>query len=615
MQPFSAALARAQLTPQQQDVVVAGRRYRADLAAGRVRETSGAGAVDHPIAHVMGGKNVLFFLTPHERGRLQVLPVAYDVRRREWYDVAASALRHFTTVSERAVHWTDPELTFNTSCHGCHVSQLSSNYDVGADSYRTTWAEPGINCETCHGPGEAHIRSKAPADLISTRGFTHDQKNEMCAPCHAKMSPLATAFRPGDHTFDAFDLVGLESPDFHPDGRDLGENYTFTAWRASACARSGQLDCLHCHTSSGGYRFTGAAGANQACLPCHDTQVRDEVAHTHHPGHATTCIDCHMPKSEFARMVRSDHSMRPPTPAATTAFGSPNACNGCHRDKTPAWSDRAVRRWYARDYQAPVLRRGALIAAARKGDWSKLSDMLAAVRGPARDEVTAASLLRLLGSCPADDEKSPAILAAMRDPSPWVRAAAAEATGERPGADVVAALLAMTRDPVRLPRVRAAGALVRLPRSAVSADARADLEAATRELEASLTARADDFASLVNLSVLYGKAGRNSDAETALRRALAIDPNSAAAHLNLGMLLGELGRFAEAEAALRAANKEDPRSAAAAYNLAVIVARDRPDEVVTWSRRASELEPASAKYAAAWAFYRARLSSRRDGGN
>ena len=81
------------------------------------------------------------------------------------------------------------------------------------------------------------------------------------------------------------------------------------------------------------------------------------------------------------------------------------------------------------------------------------------------------------------------------------------------------------------------------------------------------------------------------------------------------MLLGELGRFAEAEAALRAANKEDPRSAAAAYNLAVIVARDRPDEAVTWSRRASELEPASAKYAAAWAFYRARLSSRRDGGN
>ena len=76
------------------------------------------------------------------------------------------------------------------------------------------------------------------------------------------------------------------------------------------------------------------------------------------------------------------------------------------------------------------------------------------------------------------------------------------------------------------------------------------------------------------------------------------------------MLLGELGRTSEAEAALRAACKEEPRSAAAAYNLAVVVARDRPDEGVMWSRRASELEPASAKHAYTWAFYLARRGDR-----
>src|SRR5262245_25557005 len=159
MQPFATMVGREQLAAQQQDVVVAGRRFRADLAAGRVRETGPGGEIEHPIAHVMGGKDVYFFLTPYERGRLQVLPVAYDVRRKEWYDLAASALRHFTDVTEKAVHWTDPELTFNASCHGCHVSQLSSNYDLSTDSYRTTWAEPGINCETCHGSGEEHVRA------------------------------------------------------------------------------------------------------------------------------------------------------------------------------------------------------------------------------------------------------------------------------------------------------------------------------------------------------------------------------------------------------------------------------------------------------------------------
>jgi tetratricopeptide (TPR) repeat protein len=342
-------------------------------------------------------------------------------------------------------------------------------------------------------------------------------------------------------------------------------------------------------------------------------------------------------------MVRSDHSMRPPTPAATIAFKSPNACNLCHQDKDAAWSARAVRRWYAKDYQAPVLRQGALIVAARKGDWSQLSAMLAAVGDAQRDEVMAVALLRLLRSCPSD-HKWPTIFAAMDDPSPWVRAAAAEAAGERHAPDGVAALLKAARDPVRLPRVRAANALSTLPASEIPDALRADLAAATRELEASLTSRPDDFAShydlgrlyasrhdmvraitayetairlrpnlvaaLVNVSLAYNAVGRNGDAETALRRALAIEPGSAAAHLNLGMLLGELGRLPEAESALRAACKEEPRSAAAAYNLAVVISHDRLDEAVTWSRRASEIDPVSSKYAYTWAFYLAQLGDK-----
>ena len=325
-----------------------------------------------------------------------------------------------------------------------------------------------------------------------TKKFTHEQMNDLCASCHARMSPITDRFRPGDRYFDSFDLIGIENRDFYPDARDLGENYTFTSWRMSPCAKSGQLDCMHCHTSSGRYRFQEPAKANQACMPCHEATVRDVLAHSHHPHGkpGTACIDCHMPRTEFARMVRSDHSMRPPAPAAN----SPNACNLCHKDKDAAWSDHAVREWHAKDYQAPVLRQGALIAAARKGDWSELPAMLAAVGGPQRDEVMAVALIRLLRSCPSD-EKWPAILAALQDRSPWVRAAAAETTGDRLSPDAVAALLKVTRDPVRLPRIRAANALARLPANSVPDGFRADLQAATRELDASITSRPDDFAS------------------------------------------------------------------------------------------------------------------------
>ncbi|MCK7481430.1 MAG: hypothetical protein M0C28_32810 [Candidatus Moduliflexus flocculans] len=88
---------------------------------------------------------------------------------------------------------------------------------------------------------------------------------------------------------------------------------------------------MHCHTSSGRYRFKKEK-FNDACMPCHEDKVKNPTAHTHHPAasEGSKCISCHMPMTAFARMNRSDHSMLPPTPAATMAYKSPNACNLCH---------------------------------------------------------------------------------------------------------------------------------------------------------------------------------------------------------------------------------------------------------------------------------------------
>ncbi|MFH1573125.1 MAG: hypothetical protein ABIG68_04035, partial [Acidobacteriota bacterium] len=206
------------------------------------------------------------------------------------------------------------------------------------------------------------------------------------------MSPITSAFRPGERFLDHFDLVGLESPDYYPDGRDLGENYTYTLWRMNPCARSGRLDCIHCHTSSGGYRFSDAERANEACMPCHSPQVRDPAGHSRHPVGSTgaRCVACHMPETEFARMRRSDHSFLPPVPAATLAFQSPNACNLCHADRDAAWADRWVREWHGSVYPARVLRRAGLIQAARRGEWARLPEMLQYITGSDRDEIYAA---------------------------------------------------------------------------------------------------------------------------------------------------------------------------------------------------------------------------------
>jgi len=44
-----------------------------------------------------------------ERGRLQVLPLAYDVVKREWFDAGGSMVRHFTDGTDDApLQWRDP---------------------------------------------------------------------------------------------------------------------------------------------------------------------------------------------------------------------------------------------------------------------------------------------------------------------------------------------------------------------------------------------------------------------------------------------------------------------------------------------------------------------------
>ena len=100
MQPYS--LAATNLTPQKAGIRIAGLEYQADVTQGVVVERGPAGEKRYSIEQAMGGKNVFYFLTPLQGGRLQVLPVAYDLRRKEWYDTAGSAVRHFAMQPDEA---------------------------------------------------------------------------------------------------------------------------------------------------------------------------------------------------------------------------------------------------------------------------------------------------------------------------------------------------------------------------------------------------------------------------------------------------------------------------------------------------------------------------------
>lgn len=634
------------LTPQQKSIRIDGVDFK--FENGRVVEQADGGVKVHQVRYAMGGKNVFYFLTERERGHLQVLPVAYDTNREEWYDTTASMVRHFPSLDDEAVEWTDRSLTFNTSCYNCHVSQLTTNYDLDTDSYQTSWLEPGINCEACHGPGSEHIEEFKDYEegspwtdlkILDINELTTQQRSEMCAPCHAKMYPLSPGYKPEDRLYDHYGIHTLEHVDFYPDGRDLGENFTYTLWLLNPCAESGELDCVYCHTSSGRNRFPGEK-SDRSCLPCHEELVNDPESHTFHSASSegSRCIACHMPRTEFARMIRHDHSFLGPTPQATIEFESPNACNICHKDESAAWADEWARKWYGDDYQDEVMRRARLVNRARQENWEYLDQILDYIAAPESDKVYRASLIRLLAPC-RDDRKWPVLEQAAGHPSPLVRAAAVDGLASHPDPDkLMELLLAAVRDDYRLVRIRAAAVLAELPLDGLlDQDQIAAVGNSFDELETSLASRPDDWSShynsgnfyagrglfhkaakayghslsfrpdeipvLVNQSMTYARMGNNGEAEELLRHAVSLAPDNEVACFNLGLLLAEEGQEKEAEHYLRQALQADPGMAEAAHNLAILLSGDRIDEAIAMSRLALRESPENPRYGYTLSFF------------
>jgi tetratricopeptide (TPR) repeat protein len=610
-------------------------------------ETSEDKTHQYDLVWALGGKNVFYFLTSMENGKLQTVPLAFDVKTKSWYNNPESAVRHFPEgTPDEALPWRDRMYTFNTSCYSCHVSQLSTNFDLASDSYHTTWKEPGINCETCHGPSAEHVRvcmeageGKIPDDLkiIVTSTFTPEQHNASCAPCHAKMQPITPSFMPGERYFDNFDLTTLENNDFYPDGRDLGENYTYTSWMMNTCASKSDLHCVTCHTSSGRDRF--ASNPNDACISCHREKVENVQSHSLHPAgsEGAVCISCHMPKTEFGRMVRSDHSFRPPMPEATMRFESPNACNICHTDKSAEWANNIVKKRANGNYQDETLHWAQLLKEARAGDWKRLDEMLAIVSENKLNEVVIASFLRLLTNC--DNEKKWDVVAATLQShrSALVKAAAAASLAGNTTENARKALLSAASDDTRLVRVSSAISLAGFNANRFNIQESKLVEKATEEYLHSLVTRPDDWSAhynegifhqnrgdvakaltsyetaarlypaslmaLINSSVLYSYTGNPAKAEENLKKALQYDPASEAANLNLGLLLAETGKLKEAEKALTAALQANPQQAVAAYNLSVIVSQHDMDKAVQYAGIAASARPEEPKYAYTLAYY------------
>ena len=113
---------------------------------------------DFEIKYAFGVHPLQQYLIEFPGGRMQALGIAWDSRPK-----AAGGQRWFHLYPGQNVkagdwlHWTSVSQNWNFQCAECHSTNLRKNFDAKTDSFKTTWAEIDVSCESCHGPASNHV--------------------------------------------------------------------------------------------------------------------------------------------------------------------------------------------------------------------------------------------------------------------------------------------------------------------------------------------------------------------------------------------------------------------------------------------------------------------------
>jgi Tfp pilus assembly protein PilF len=552
------------------------------------------------------------YVVATERGKLQSLGVAWDSRA-----AAAGGSKWFHVYGAAGVAESDPLFftgsaqNFNHVCADCHSTWVERRYDAASDSFDTRWAEQSVGCEACHGPGAEHVRSakagkaerfvarlsRSEPWLPSATGSPVPRPQdghevETCAPCHARRTPLKEAFVASDAFLDSFEPDLLRPGRYHADGQVEGEVFEWGSFLQSRMYHAG-VKCSDCHEPHSGKPL---AEGNALCVRCHEPTRFDVQAHSHHPGpSAPRCIDCHMPPTTFMQVdERRDHSLRIPRPDHSVAFGTPNACNGCHREKSAIWARDRVRSWAP----AALLRPHFVTALAsdRQGQLDaprKLRELALDVGFPA---VARATALERLGSYPSPNTLR-VLRSALASPDPLIVYGAVRGAALLPPSERATLLSPTLQHERRAVRVAAGKAMAGVPATQLGPSARAALESAFLEVEQSFDVSASRPETQVERSAFELSRGRLIEADNALRSALRLDACSVETYLNFAELHRRRGDEGASERAIRAAIACAPGSAAAHHALGLWQVRAKQKRAALTSlTKASQLAPSDPRF-------------------
>lgn len=167
-------------------------------------------------------------------------------------------------------------------------------------------------CESCHGPGSAHVEEEDPSKIIRLKDLTPAEAGEICLKCHR--SGMQMNWPGSTHDMNSVSCTSCHNP--HSDAKKLltksdpdlcyschADKRAQMNYPSHHPIREKKMTCSSCHDSHGGGEGNiKAETANELCLSCH-AEKQGPFTFEHLPV-VENCAICHDPHGAIANHLQ-----------------------------------------------------------------------------------------------------------------------------------------------------------------------------------------------------------------------------------------------------------------------------------------------------------------------
>jgi cytochrome c553 len=202
---------------------------------------------------------------------------------------------------------------WDTMCATCHTTgyRLTKYDEANPKTQKAEWSELNVGCESCHGPGAKHVKSKSRKDIWTFTGRTKAEQARACGYCHIRIENELYKSAQGNARED------LPAPKV---GNTYKAGDDWTTWYPKKIVMPGiqpedKIDADYAGDLKGLFikdDVSKAMGAYDSAK--HHQEYQDLIQSKHYKNNLLSCVDCH-----------SGHAGK------TSAMKDPRAsCANCH---------------------------------------------------------------------------------------------------------------------------------------------------------------------------------------------------------------------------------------------------------------------------------------------